>query len=281
MFSHREDVEATTLLSNNMTYVSYEFPLPPQMPFPFVKPQNREHFFFTTIMRNPVSRHMSTLHDPGVTKDTTVFFTKDAGLKGPYSRANLALHWLAGILHGKVATEADLQLAKCRLDLFDVVMLDSWLGESLTGVFCNKKHWRWGTCPKPSNRPPKDNIKRIRIGNVTMWAAFVEQNRLSFDLYDYARQLAAKDLVKYGVRKEAPELGSSYLEELESFMDVPNEIRMRVKSALLRSKGVEADRIHDEACAALHDSWAGNADVMPQTLGISIFTDPNRAKPWQ
>merc|ERR1719409_343038 len=61
LFSINEDVEAQRLRAPGHTYISYEVMLPPNFPFPFTR--HREEFFFTTVVRHPLDRMLSTSHD--------------------------------------------------------------------------------------------------------------------------------------------------------------------------------------------------------------------------
>jgi hypothetical protein len=114
--SMSEPVERRQLLANQRsghTYVSYEMLLPARFPFPFAG--ERERFLFTTIIRNPLDRVLSSVHGEGSTA-----FPEAVGAKkrsagdyarvilrsrshvargGAYAQDNLGVRWLAGALY--------------------------------------------------------------------------------------------------------------------------------------------------------------------------------------
>ena len=122
--------EAAHLLSSNITYVSYELTLPLEFPLPFVAPRIRRNFFFTTIMRDPLERMLSTARHR--MKDTPLhyIFREHGAVSKSLDAENKALQWLS--VHDQSPfVPAVLELAKCRLELFDVVLTDDMLSEGL------------------------------------------------------------------------------------------------------------------------------------------------------
>lgn len=151
-----EQYEATNILRNNHSFVSIEMMLPPQYPLPFTDPDVRKNFLFTTIMRNPMDRMLSALHNKASSgkKYPEVLMNRDySGILGEnaFSRdlsdsnhnfpIDLALRWLAGVKVLRVVTDDDLDLAKCRLDGFDIIVDFHYL-DDFAKLFCNRSFWR-------------------------------------------------------------------------------------------------------------------------------------------
>ncbi len=279
-----EEVEADHLLSNANTYISYEAPLPAEFPLPFVNSGIRSQFFFTTIMRDPIGRLLSSTtsnsrgghypeaaRDPSRTPEFSAFLLDYMSkINPPYKADNLAIRWMAGIndnqdpWHLAEITSQHLQLAKCRLDLFDLVMTQDWFDEMQT-IFCNTQHWRWKFCSKHASKPRN---YRQTIGSDAVYAVMIERNRPSFELFDYARSLAAKHMVHYGVRSEAPVFAkSSYFEFLSELIPPSNHAQTMSGEAADYKESKSFQSHHRSRCEAIYAEWGRNTHKRPMLWG--------------
>merc|ERR1712166_1197954 len=116
--SYSEAADAKALLRTPHTFVSIEHALPREYPMPYVLPQNREKFFFSTLMRDPLHQLLSQLkHYGGLTEGggysdkcspnddlgPVLFHTlPDCRLVD-----NLALRWLSGNFVGDGGPQND------------------------------------------------------------------------------------------------------------------------------------------------------------------------------
>jgi hypothetical protein len=191
--SLNERGEAAHLLATNLTYVSYELTLSLEFPLPFVDPDVRKNFFFTTIMRDPLDRMLTTARHR--LKDTPLhyIFPENQTVSKTLDAENKALKWLAVDTRKPFTdTAAVVALAKCRLELFDVVLTDDLLTEGL-GLVCKLRGWK--SCKL---RKKKDKSKELRVDRAIL-VGWIERQRPSYELYDYARWLAADRLRKAGI----------------------------------------------------------------------------------
>ena len=85
-----------------------------------------------------------------------------------YNADNLSVRWLAGVGYNRPITEQDLNLAKCRLELFDLVMTDKTMEQAMTKVLCPSREWK--DCEKrfdsvvPSKVDPFGEMDPIYVG---------------------------------------------------------------------------------------------------------------------
>lgn len=254
------------------------------------------HARASTRSRPPAERHARGW---APRSGTTVSTTVDCALRGPrgprrYLSDNLALRWLSGkVGNQRPLTEADLTLAKCRLDGFDFIMDFSLLAETLPAL-CDSSVWRWKACsrgrgdrPRPGTTggptmggsmrsltswPSKAASTRKGVHNDTLYGAFVQRHRLSFDLYDYSRLLAAKHMVQFGLRKtELPPPPPSYVEALVAGGVKLNKHAQAHAGKYLKQRhtGSQARAKHRRACEKIHRKWALNAEgTKPDIVGI-------------
>lgn len=134
---------------------------------------------------------------------------------------NLNARWLSGA-QGKISSD-HINVAKCRLQLFDLVIADKLMDHAVKKVMCPLNGWKGKICvdevtkkEHPSKSDPlKNRADPLLIG------AWVERLRPSFEIYDYARILSWKQLKERGV-KDLPELSEvpSYLATLAGYTDM-------------------------------------------------------------
>ena len=99
----------------------------------------------------------------------------------------------------------------------------------------------------------------------------VERHRLSYELYDYAIELAAQHMVDYKVRAtKPPTSSSSLLTTLGQTVALPE----RVESVLLNRGIASAERklakdagLDEMVCTKLKRDWAKGTDFVPRALG--------------
>ena len=89
----------------------------------------------------------------------------------------------------------DVNVAKCRLRLFDLVMTDETIDAAVQGIVCSLRGM--GKCknrPNARNRTgdssdPLETIHPLAVG------AWIERHRTSFEVYAYAQHLARQALL--------------------------------------------------------------------------------------
>lgn len=289
LVSYNEEVEAQNLRDNyrehGVQYVSYEMMLPPKFPLPFISDTAREGLFFTTIVRDPFARFLTFARRTTVDKarpmrngtDGTSPFWADlrgSSFRGIYQADNLNARWLAGVMQGDRVSPDNVNLAKCRLQLFDLVIADKLYDTAVREVMCPLNEWRDGLCspttpPKTHNstkKDPLDETDRVLIG------AWIERLRPSFEIYDYARILSLKHLESHGVS------------DIPTQSDVPSYLQAMVKYTGLRIdpkhfKTMPRVNLQNEAhyeppaafCERMKKVWRGNKDEVVDAFGIGTI----------
>eukprot|EP00986_Skeletonema_menzelii_P003911 scaffold1276_cov152-Skeletonema_menzelii.AAC.2 len=290
LISYNEEVEAENIRRNyyqhGVQYVSYENMLPPRFPLPFVSESAREGLFFTTIMRDPMKRLVTWLRKiqkvPQLNKKNEMggappdfFWSELEGNRGVYKRENLNVRWLSGALDD--VTPDHVNIAKCRLQLFDLVIVDTTYDVAVEEVICPLNNWQLdelGRSRCNAAAVPRNDIKKPNPLNGTdshFVGAWIERLRPSFELYDYARILSYLQLKHRGV-KNVPKLSEipSYIDTLERYTDTPIKLNSPEES-LVKLKNI--DRFHPpkEFCDSLTKLWVSNADEVPYVNGIGTF----------
>ena len=289
LVSYNEEVEAQNLRDNyrehGVQYVSYEMMLPPRFPLPFVSDSAREGLFFTTIVRDPFSRFLTFARRTTVGKSrpmrsghngTSPFWAdlRGGSFKGIYQADNLNARWLAGVIQGDSVSPDNVNLAKCRLQLFDLVIADKLYDTALREVMCPLNEWKGGLCsptspPSTHNSTKQDPLvetDRVLIG------AWIERLRPSFEIYDYARILSLKHLESHGVS------------DVPTQSDVPSYLQAMVKYTGLRidpkhTNTMPRVNLENEAhyeppaafCERMKRVWAGNEDEVVDAYGIGTI----------
>lgn len=118
----------------------------------------------------------------------------------------------------------------------------------------------------------KGPAKKFNVSQAVVYGALLEKHRLGFELYDYARELSAKHLIKYGLRSSKPEFPkSSYMEAIEAFGIDTAEFTFHTNAIAASNR---PRRSHKNFCSKLHSMWATNGDEMPFVLGIGGLRVP-------
>ena len=275
LVSYNQDVEAENIRNNyfqyGIQYVSYEVMLPPRFPLPFVSESAREGLFFTTIMRNPMSRLItwsrSDRHKPKVVGGPTEnFWNEVSGKSGIYMRENLNVRWLSGSLDA--ITEDHLNIAKCRLQLFDLVIADTLYDTAVNEVVCPLNNWqgRRFCNPNQSNEPKDKKQDPLNATDSHFIGAWIERLRPSFELYDYARILSYAQLKAHGV-KDVPPVSEvpSYIATLSKYTNITLEVPEESRVSLTNIYKLHPPR---EFCEKMKTVWESNADEVPYIDGI-------------
>ncbi|KAL3922070.1 MAG: hypothetical protein SGILL_002400 [Bacillariaceae sp.] len=258
--SYSEKVEADHIRKSPLTFIPYEFQLPRHFPMPFVN--EREGFFFTTIMRNPIDR-LKTVFRRQQRKAEMFWNTHPMPIKDSYNVDNLSVRWLAGVTNNLPITEQDMTLAKCRLESFDLVMTELTLDEGMAQVVCKQRNWpnceeevKLGKGKKKKNDP-------IAEMDPVVAGAWIERQRPSFELYDYARRLSAHQLKqKYGVTASGdPLLRTSFVASIEKYSNSTCTGPFDSCKKLGPHQPVSG-------CEKYHRIWANNQDLVPKIKGI-------------
>ena len=274
LMSWNERSEAALLLRNNLTYVSYEQPLPVQFPLPFVDEKLREKFLFTVVMRDPVNRLISRARTH--MEDTDSHFI----LQSEFNREaeNLAARWLSGSEPKGLVREHDIEIAKCRLDLFDLVITDDMIVDGLK-LLCRARKWRQCLIRKQKKKKPISEFNQALI------VGWIERQRLSYELYDYSRMLAAKHLKAAGF--DVPALQSSI--EIALALALGKDPDPLVLSADLKKKTANSRFVKSvkpprkSVCQELYKSWENNPNEgIPLLRGFyTIDPRPESEQPKQ
>ena len=280
LVSYDEKIEAENIRNNyklhGVQYVSIELMLPPKLSLPFVSEEAREGLYFTTIVRDPFRRFLTHL------RHTNKALTVD-GVNGHfwrdykenqelYAGDNLNVRWLSGA-RGAISKD-HVNLAKCRLQLFDLVILDKFYDHALKGILCPMNGWRGKKhCDEQlaseehtSNKAdPLEGVDKSFIG------AWIERLRPSFEIYDYAKLLSLKQLKKRGVT-ELPYVSDVplYMETIAKYTgtDVKKQFKDIPKVNLQNMQMFDPP---EEFCDHVKSIWLSGDDVVPDVYGIGAI----------
>ncbi len=273
--------------------MSYENMLPPRFPLPFVSEEAREGLFFTTIMRDPMKRLITWLRHldkrfqkqqqqhsiqkkdvGGRAAPPNFFWSEMEGNRGSYKRENLNVRWLSGALDD--VTSDHLNIAKCRLQLFDLVIVDTTYDVAVQEVICPLNNWQRfddarGQCNATTKKDTSIEKKPDPLNGTDSHfiGAWMERLRPSFELYDYARILSYLQLKDRGV-KDVPELSEvpSYIDTLARYTNITLD---SPKQSLVSLKNIERFHPPKEFCDNLKEIWASNEDKVPYVNGIGAI----------
>ena len=172
-----------------------------------------------------------TIYEPG---EPSTFFWNDyleGAPRGIYKRENLNVRWLSGALDA--ITEDHLNIAKCRLQLFDLVITDTLYDTAVNEVVCPLNNWQGDQFCNPNHIKERTHKKTdpLNATDSHFIGAWIERLRPSFELYDYARILSYAQLKTHGV-KDVPPVTEvpSYIATLSKYtnitLKVPKESRV-------------------------------------------------------
>jgi hypothetical protein len=282
MVSYDERTEAENLRINyrqsGVQYVSYETMLPPKFPLPFVSEEAREGFFFTTIVRDPFRRFLTHLRRIN-TKRAPVdgpngpFWNDVREKHGLYDGDNLNIRWLSGA-RGTI-TKEHINIAKCRLQLFDLVILDVFYDYALKKVLCPMNGWKGnGYCKqnvaaeehKSKKADPFEGVDKSLIG------AWVERLRPSFEIYDYAKLLSLKQLKQHGVQ-DLPAVSEVplYMETMAKYTGTDLWPQHFNKIPKVNLQNMHLFDPPADFCDEMKNVWMEGNDVVPDVYGIGTI----------
>jgi hypothetical protein len=185
-----------------------------------------------------------------------------------YSGDNLNTRWLSGAT-GPIGND-QVNIAKCRLQLFDLVISDSLYEYALKKVMCplldrkaDKPRKEMTFCDGEVSKiehvskksDPLNGTDPLFIG------AWLERLRPSFEIYDYARLMSWKQLKKRGVN-DLPQLSQvpSYMETLAKYTNrTVSDLHFRkIERITLENEGY----FHppEEFCNRMKQIWTSNPD---------------------
>ena len=281
LVSYNEKVEAENIRYNykkhGVQYVSVELMLPPKLSLPFVSQEAREGLYFTTIVRDPFRRFLTHLRHTNKAVNGSVdgpngHFWRDYSTKHQgdlYAGDNLNVRWLSGAREG--ITKDHVNLAKCRLQLFDLVILDVFYDQALKKVVCPLNRWHGGMhCSKDiANEEHKSNKADPLEGvNEPFVGAWIERLRPSFEIYDYAKLLSLKQLKDQGIT-DLPTVSEVplYMETMAKYTgtDVTKQFRNIPKVNL---QNIHLFEPPTEFCENMQHIWSNGDDIVPDLFGI-------------
>ena len=280
LVSYDENIEAENIRNNyqqhGVQYVSVELMLPPKLSLPFVSEEAREGLYFTTIVRDPFRRfltHLRHTNKNGIVDGINGPFWRDYKENQElYAGDNLNVRWLSGA-RGAISKD-HVNLAKCRLQLFDLVILDKFYDHAFKRVLCPMNGWRGKKhCDQElaveehtSNKAdPLEGVDKSFIG------AWIERLRPSFEIYDYAKLLSLKQLKDHGVT------------ELPSVSEVPLFMETMAKytgtDVMKQFKDIPKVNLQNmhifdppaEFCNYVKSIWLSGDDVVPDVHGIGAI----------
>lgn len=280
LVSYNEKIEAENMRYNykqyGVQYVSVELMLPPKLSLPFVSREAREGLYFTTIVRDPFRRFLTYLrhtNKAGTVDGPNGHFWRDFKEKQDlYAGDNLNVRWLSGAR--EAITKDHINIAKCRLQLFDLVILDVFYDHALKRVLCPMNGWVGKKyCDqelaaeehKSNKADPLQGVDKSFVG------AWVERLRPSFEIYDYAKLLSLKQLKDQGVT-ELPIVSEVplYMETMAKYTgtDVTKQFSSIPKVNLQNMHLFEPPR---EFCNNMRSVWSNGDDIVPDVYGIGAI----------
>jgi hypothetical protein len=196
--------------------------------------------------------------------------------RSTYSADNLNVRWLSGAK--KDISNDQLNIAKCRLQLFDLVISDDLIEYAVKKVMCPLNNWtRTGLCDdtiskkKPGPHPdPLNGTDPLLIG------ALLERLRPSFELYDYSRLMSWNQLKERGV-ESLPHLSEvpSYVETLAAYKHVSvSDLYLQKIIKKIYGKN-EMKHPPVEFCNKMKQIWTSNPDgaCVAKTLFVIVHNN--------
>ena len=191
-------------------------------------------------------------------KSASPFWTDLQGKQGIYLADNLNVRWLSGAQEN----------AKCRIQLFDLVIADKLYNFAAKKVMCPLNGWK-------GNDICKDNITRMEhrskpeplkgIADPYLVGAWVDRLRPSFEIYDYSRILSWKQTKERGVQ-DLPELSDvpRYMATLAEYTNL-NVIDAHLRNACRVSlENEDCFSPPVDFCNRMKQIWTNNPDGKQQ-----------------
>jgi hypothetical protein len=186
--------------------------------------------------------------------------------RGNYSPANLNVRWLSGATED--ISNDQLNIAKCRLQLFDLVISDDLIEYAVKKVLCPLNKWtstggkRILSCDdKVSGKNPSPKLDPLNGTEPLLIGVLLERLRPSFELYDYARIMSWTQLKERGVER-LPHLSDvpSYVEALAAYKHTSaSDLNLQKIIKQFYSKNKMKDP-PVEFCNKMKEIWTSNPD---------------------
>lgn len=260
--------------------------LPPKLSLPFVSKEARSGLYFTTIVRDPFKRFLTHLRHTNKNVDGSIdgpvgHFWRDYREKQDlYAGDNLNVRWLSGA-RGSV-TKDHVDIAKCRLQLFDLVIVDKFYDHAFKKVLCPMNGWvgKKHCDPTISNEGHSSNkADPLEHVNMPFVGAWVERLRPSFEIYDYAKLLSLRRLRELGVT-DLPYVSEVplYMETMAKYTgtDVTKQFKDIPKVTLENMHRFDPPV---EFCSKMREIWSNGDDVIPDVYGIGAIKKSWNEKP--
>ena len=192
----------------------------------------------------------------------SAFWLDLQGKQGIYAGDNLNARWLSGAQE-QISSD-HVNAAKCRLQLFDLVIADKLYDYAVKKVMCPLNGWKGKVSCDDEITKEEHKSKPDPLRNSTdplLIGAWVERLRPSFEIYDYARILSWKQLKERGV-KDLPELSEvpSYMSTLANYADmkVTDAHFKKIQRVSLENEDYFSPPV--EFCNRMKEVWTSNPD---------------------
>ena len=105
-----------------------------------------------------------------------------------YAADNLNVRWLSGATEQTIRRD-QINIAKCRLQLFDLVIADKLYDYATKKVLCSLNNWKGkrvcgNIIKKGEHKSSSANV--LNETDIILIGAWIERLRPSFEIYDYA-----------------------------------------------------------------------------------------------
>ena len=209
----------------------------------------------------------------GSNADSPFWNDMKMGQHHQYAADNLNVRWLSG---AKQRISRDqINIAKCRLQLFDLVIADKLYDYAAKKVLCPLNNWQGkrvcGNIMKQGEHK-SSSANVLNETDIILIGAWIERLRPSFEIYDYARLLSWEQLKDRGI-EDLPELSEvpSYLDTLMRYMNMTITEAHFDKVERIRLDNI--DRFHPpvEFCNEMKQIWTSNTDTVPNVYGIGTI----------
>jgi len=191
-----------------------------------------------------------------------------------YAADNLNVRWLSGATEQTIRRD-QINIAKCRLQLFDLVIADKLYDYATKKVLCPLNNWKGkrvcgNIIKEGEHKSSSANV--LNETDIILIGAWIERLRPSFEIYDYARLLSWKQLKDRGV-EDLPELSEvpSYLSTLATYMNMTVTEAHFDKVERIRLDNIEQFHPPVEFCNEMKQIWTHNIDEIPNVDGIGTI----------
>jgi len=191
-----------------------------------------------------------------------------------YAADNLNVRWLSGATEERISRD-QINIAKCRLQLFDLVIADKLYDYATKKVLCPLNNWKGKRVCSNIIKEGEHKSSSANVLNETdiiLIGAWIERLRPSFEIYDYAKLLSWKQLKDRGI-EDLPELSEvpSYLSTLATYMNMTVTDAHFDKVERIRLDNIDHFHPPVEFCNEMKQVWTSNTDAIPNVYGIGTI----------